>query len=236
MKNFICHSGGCPGADMIWENEGNKYGIETIAYSFSGHIHESKNPKILSYSELNEGFEAVLIADKALERHIERVMYSYVKNLLCRNWFQVKNSEAIYAIGKFLDEKRVKGGTGWATQMAIDNKKPVFVFDQINNKWNIFNYELQKFKVIDYIPPLTKNFAGIGTREINENGVNAIQIILKENLSEKVELVCCKCGRIVTNECHSVHTGKPMCTICCGWGEMKNTLTSSYLKENFIDP
>ena len=25
MNNFVCHSGGCPGADITWENEGLKY-------------------------------------------------------------------------------------------------------------------------------------------------------------------------------------------------------------------
>ena len=89
----------------------------------------------------------------------------------------------VFAIGKFIDKQRVSGGTGWAVQMAIDNKKPTFVFDQPSKKWNKFNYDTQEFEAIDYIPKLTENFAGVGTREIDENGVNAIQTILKENLS-----------------------------------------------------
>jgi hypothetical protein len=31
MKEYINHSGGCPGADMTWENIGNEYGFKTIA-------------------------------------------------------------------------------------------------------------------------------------------------------------------------------------------------------------
>lgn len=229
--NYICHSGGCPGADMTWEIEGNYYGVKTIAYSFYNHVQKGKNQKILTVEELTEGYEHVKIASVGLKRN-PNISSFYVRNLLCRNWFQIKNSESVFAIGKFIDTKTVSGGTGWAVQMAIDNKKTVYVFDQEANLWTTFIYPLGYFVPINEIPKLTENFAGVGTREINENGVNAIQTILKENLSEKVELVCCKCGRIVTNECHSVHTGKPMCTICCGWGEMKNTLTSSYLKEN----
>ena len=57
--SYTCHSGGCPGADMCWENEGNKYGVHTIAYSFGGHKQEGKNRVILTTEQLNEGFEHV---------------------------------------------------------------------------------------------------------------------------------------------------------------------------------
>jgi len=41
---MICHSGGCPGADMEWEREGEKYGVKTIAYSFYNHVHYAVHP------------------------------------------------------------------------------------------------------------------------------------------------------------------------------------------------
>lgn len=181
--NYICHSGGCPGADMEWETQGEPYGVKTIAYSFKGHIQKGKNPKILTGAELDEGYEAVLRANKSLKRNVEYIPY-YVKCLLCRNWFQVKNSEAIFAIAKkFLTKEIVDGGTGWAVQMAVDCQKPVFVFlqDVMGGGW--FRY----MPVVGFeschgeVPKLTKNFAGIGTREINEYGKNAIRKIYEEN-------------------------------------------------------
>ena len=125
MKDYICHSGGCPGADMMWENESSKYGIKTIAYSFYNHIQESNNRKILSIEELKEGYEATKIANKSLKTNINDVIYPYIRNLISRNWFQVKNSDAIFAIGTFADAEHVvvNGGTGWAVQMAVDNRK-----------------------------------------------------------------------------------------------------------------
>ena len=182
--NYICHSGGCAGSDMEWENEGNKYGIKTIAYSFNGHTQYGKNRVILTIKELEEGFEAVLKANLTMKRYPQG-QSTYVKNLLARNWFQVKNSEAVFAIGKFVSDKLVSGGTGWAVQMAIDNKKPVFLFDQINKKWNKFNYELGKFEVMVDIPRLTENFAGVGTREITEDGKNAIKEIFRDNIKNE---------------------------------------------------
>lgn len=42
---------------------------------------------------------------------------------------QVKNSDAVFAIGHLV-RGIVDGGTGWAVQMAIDDGKPVYVYDQ----------------------------------------------------------------------------------------------------------
>ena len=179
---YVCHSGGCPGADLVWENEGAKYGVTTIAYSFRNHVQEGKNPKILTVDELNEGWDNVLIADKTLNKNVKNVTSPYMRNLLCRNWFQVKNSEAIFAAGKMDSEKQVNGGTGWAVQMAIDNKKPVYVFCQTNKTWLYFDYEHKMFWPFHTIPTLTENFAGIGTRDLNAHGIAAIQEICKHNL------------------------------------------------------
>jgi hypothetical protein len=181
MKNVICHSGGCPGSDMFWETEGDKYGVTTIAYSFYGHSQQGKNRKILERDELDEGFEAVKVASVSIGRS-PNVPWPYVKNLICRNWFQVKNSEVVFAVGKFINRKIVSGGTGWAVQMGVDNKKPVFFFDQEGNVWNTYNYTKNEFEVIDYIPKLTQNFAGIGTRELQENGKEAIRKVYETNL------------------------------------------------------
>jgi hypothetical protein len=182
---YTCHSGGCPGADMTWETEGDKYGIHTIAYSFHNHIQSGKNQKILTQDELAEGYRHVEIASIGLKRSLNYPgMYPYVKNLLARNWYQVKGADAIFAVGQFERKtppfKRVKGGTGWAVQMAVDNQKPVYFFDQTSTAWWEYNYVDGLFELMVISPELTKNFAGIGTREITDDGVRAIQQILQQ--------------------------------------------------------
>jgi hypothetical protein len=181
---YTCNSGGSPGADIEWENEGNKYGVKTVAFSFYNHSQLSSNQHVLTLDELKEGFDNVLIANKVLNRNPQGIMYPYVKNLLSRNWFQVKNSDVIFAIGKLMKNRRlVDGGTGWAVQMSIDNKKETYVFDQNTNTWNKFNYETNVFDQIDYIPKLTEKFAGIGTRDISEAGKAAIKEVYKNTFS-----------------------------------------------------
>jgi len=194
-NQYTCHTGGADGSDQIFADESLKYNFKVIAYSFDGHNTDSRNRKILSQEELDEGFEHIKIANKTLKRNTYNLS-KYVKNLLSRNWYQVKNSDAIFAIGTLESRMGIKltaiGGTGWATQSGIDNNKPVFFFDQDDNKWYEFVYEEELKKIgidgpgrfipITFTPTLTENFAGIGTRKINENGVKAIKELLKNKM------------------------------------------------------
>ena len=180
MMTYTNHSGGCPGADMTWETEGYKYGVKSIGYSFLGHTQYSKNSQVLTSAELDEGAEHAKIASFTLKRPWDYLADKrYVRNLISRNWFQVKNSECVFPIGTFVKESRklVNGGTGWAVQMAIDNNKPICFYEQNEGAWYKFFYDKDIFCQCPCIPHLTENFAGIGTREINKNGINAIKII-----------------------------------------------------------
>lgn len=185
MEKRINHSGGCPGADMEWENESFLYGVSTIAYSFKGHTQYGKYQKILTPEELFEGWQNVQIASIGIKRPLFKIQFQpYIRNLLSRNWFQVRNSESIFAIGKFFNDNHniIDGGTGWAIQMAIDNQKETHLFEQNYNKWFKYDYQSGKFEEMNCLPTLTEHFAGIGTRQITENGINAIKEILKYNL------------------------------------------------------
>ena len=181
--DYTCHSGGADGADTLWETEGNKYNVTTVTYSFSGHVQNSPTPRTLTPTELAEGWDNVLIAEQTLKRKVHTINNNdYLKNLLSRNWFQVKNADVIYAIGRFTNIRKIHvgGGTGWAVQMAKDNNKPIYVFNLQNNAWYTWSYQFGKF--LQYFPTLTiesENFAGIGTRRMNEWGVTAIKEIYK---------------------------------------------------------
>ena len=173
-----CHSGGASGSDYIFENESIKKGYKVIAYSFKGHSTKSKNKLILTPEQLKEGFEHIKEANKILNRNLSNLS-PYVKNLISRDWFQVKNSDAIFAVGNLDTEKTVTGGTGYACACAIGNNKSIYLFEQNDNQWYYFDYQSDKFEIYEDQPKLTKNFAGIGTREINDNGINAITNLFK---------------------------------------------------------
>lgn len=181
---YVCHSGGCPGADMAWETAGEEYGVVTHAYSFAEHTQYGKNQVVLTDAELSEGFNRVTLAAKKLKRDVTRTP-SYIKKLLSRNWFQVKNGSSIFAIGTFdtKDKTTVSGGTGWAVQMAKDMGKPIFVYDQDSTTWHQYNYTSQMFEPCEGIPTLTENFAGVGSRDLTDAGMQAILDIYKAAFS-----------------------------------------------------
>jgi len=173
-KDITCHSGGAEGSDTIWESFCMLYGINVKAWSYKTKYHKSINKTEVSEEDFQEGIENIKKANKILCR---KNIKKYI-NLLARNWSQVKYSKEIFAIGKIdsLKEGIVSGGTGWAIAMSIQNSKTIYVFDQDQNCWFKWSYIIDNFIKLDYIPKIqSKNFAGIGTRKINELGKNAIE-------------------------------------------------------------
>lgn len=173
---FHNHSGGADGADTYFDIIGREFGfINHHHYWFKKMNPYSKQEDEISFDEYNEGVKMINKANLKLKRqNIDKYMH-----LLARNWMQVKNSEAIYAIGMLRNSTSVEGGTGWAVQMGIDCKKPVYVFDQLKEQWYWFN---EKEFVCCSTPTLTYNYAGIGTRKINDSGINAIRNLYLKTL------------------------------------------------------
>ncbi|MEM8520627.1 hypothetical protein [Flavobacterium sp. PL12] len=171
---FRCHSGGAIGADIHFEYFGALYGVKTLAYSYQTPYHKSINKVEISESDFQDGIQKIAPANQSLKRKVN------VKhlNLLARNWQQIKNADQVFAVSKiiFKNIECISGGTGWAVQMAIDHHKEIFVFDQVQNAWFEWSYSDSKFCILESCPKITSlNFAGIGIRKINLNGINAIE-------------------------------------------------------------
>lgn len=195
FDNIICHSGGAIGSDTIWENEGVKFNIKTKAYSYKTPKHVSPNKVEISEEDYKEGVIEVNKANKWLNRY---GIHKYM-NLLARNWAQVKYSKQVFAIGTIIKpgEKNTKGyynkgkfdmvdgGTGYAVMMAINHQREVYVFDQARDKWYRWSYSTQQY-VETSIPSISsQDFAGIGTREIKQNGIDAIKSVYELTFKNK---------------------------------------------------
>lgn len=176
-QKFTSHSGGAEGSDTYWSEYGKQFGVVTNNYYAQNQKTQNGNIEI-SQNDLEEGIEKIRKANETLHRKPEK----YIE-FLAKNWPQVKYSNAIYAIST-IDNGLVSGGTAWAVQMAIDAGKPVFVFDQSKNTW--FKYQDGKWVKTD-VPTLIENFAGIGTRKINENGERAIKDVYKKTFKTNVQ-------------------------------------------------
>lgn len=191
LTNITCHSGGATGADFFFfETIGSNYGVKTRAYSYKTKYHTTENKVEISDEDYEEGVIEITKANKILKRFgIHRFM-----NLLARNWAQVKYSEEVFAIGTIVEPGKkgskgfynksdfqvVDGGTGYACMCAVNNSRPLYVFDQDKDKWFRWSYTALKFIELKGTPVITtENFAGIGTREIKPNGILAIEEVYK---------------------------------------------------------
>lgn|SRR5690554_5752298 len=182
-KQYICHTGGAEGTDGYFEYFSKQYGVKTIAYSYKTRFHESVNKRELTEAEFKEGVQQVYIANATLKR---ARINQYLK-LLARNWFQVKYADEVFAITslkKYNGLYEIKGGTAWAVQMAINEQKKIFVFDQSALHWFYFDYYVQNFCLLKIDPKITSvNFTGIGTRSINFFGISAIEQLFKNSFT-----------------------------------------------------
>lgn len=198
INEFVLHSGGANGADTVWGEIGEKYGLKTINHYQHPDKPSPKGNINISEKNIKEGRYKAAAAAKANYGY----QYSSMKDAnLIRDWSQVKHSDAIFAIGHivkkgellFPNQKNdtrvalhtaVQGGTGYAVEMGIQEGKPVYVFDQVRRKW--FKNINGKWGVSE-VPTLTPNFAGIGTRNINEYGIQAIEDVYKNTINQLKE-------------------------------------------------
>lgn len=182
-ENYINHSGGAQGADLEWDRIGREFGV-------INHVHwRPKDLRHLSSEDQGKLLEAVESAAKALARPTHFVGIEWVQ----RNWIPTQKAEAIYAISYILlpgmedarglqnksGKEVVAGGTGWAVEMAIQMRKPVYVFDMNSNVWFTWSYDLEKFDRIG-VPVLTKVFSGIGARNLTPYGIDAIRSVYQK--------------------------------------------------------
>jgi len=175
---MILHSGGANGADHYFQIIGEEFGLITFYHYWYG----KKNPYSKDDDEISENDyqEGIIMVHKA-NSILKRKNYDKYMNLLARNWCQVKYSDAVFAISK-IENNKVSGGTGWACAMCVLIDKPLYVFDQEKEQWFFWNDN--HFEVC-VTPTLTENFAGIGTREINNAGISAIRNLYQKTKNKK---------------------------------------------------
>jgi len=193
LSGYVNHSGGAVGADSYWGRIGEQYGVVSNHYYYGDKTPEG------NFEISGEDYEEGRYESAKAAYYNYGYKYPTMKDhRLIRNWSQVKYSEAIFAVGHlvipgeklFPHQKNdtrvalnaaVQGGTGYAVAMAILHGKPVYVFDQERKQW-YKNIDGKWF--VSEVPVLTKNFAGIGTRDLNEDGKKAIETVYEKTITE----------------------------------------------------
>jgi hypothetical protein len=176
----ICLSGGADGADLMWGMVAGSVGHQVYHFIFPGHRSKAPQSELVVLTP-----EMLAVADPFLERAnktLKRkwpVSNPWVGNLLRRNYYQIRDSESVYAVAAIGKDGLIVGGTSWATTMMIDlhgDNSRVYVFDQTLETW--FSWQ-GLWIPIDRPPVPTGVWAGIGSRDLKQSGKEAIRNLLE---------------------------------------------------------
>lgn len=182
----ILLSGGAFGGDCVFDDCAKKAGHQIRHFSFPNHKIDAKgNAVVLNEEQLKEADPFLKQANNTLKRKIPRANNSYVLNLLRRNYWQIKDTERVYAAAPIdMTDGLLRGGTAWAVEMAIDRRVPeIYVFDLISNTWYRRNIHAKfppqpiwETELFGWQPPKPHGYyTGIGSRELTERGEMAIR-------------------------------------------------------------
>lgn len=173
-QDYTMNSGGAYGGDTYWDVIGRQFGLTKI-----NHFRPADNQR-LSKTLRDRNVKPFSITHEQSNYAREQIKqltgmelpYDVGGELLARNFYQVDKSDGVFAIANITSSyKAVQGGTNMAVQVGIKQGKPVHVYDLNTENWYQYNQSTGRFEVED-TPVLTKSFAGVGTRNIQNYKVN----------------------------------------------------------------
>lgn len=173
-QDYTMNSGGAYGGDTYWDVIGRQFGLTKI-----NHFRPADNQR-LSKTLRDRNVKPFSITHEQSNYAREQIKqltgrelpYDVGGELLARDFYQVDKSDGVFAIVNITSSyKAVQGGTNMAVQVGIKQGKPVHVYDLNTENWYQYNQSTGRFEVED-TPVLTKSFAGVGTRNIQNYKVN----------------------------------------------------------------
>jgi len=181
MKASICtlYHGGLKGAEATFGEMAEQYGVKEVTYTFDGHkLSREKNCVTLSQNELERGDISMELASRMLNRTYYET--DKIRKVLQTIFHMVNSGHQVFVIGTIQDDGSVKGGTGWAVELAKMFNRPLHVFDQPSKKWFTWKSEWQESS-----PKIEYNtFVGSGTRYLSEAGQEAIEKLFADSFTE----------------------------------------------------
>ena len=170
-RAFTLLSGGAKGSEAAFGAAAEHWGLNEVNFSFPGRETERKRGVVeLTTEELERGAVSKAYIKAQLRRSFPQT--EKFQLLLKSIWHQVATASQVFVIGEIQEDNTVKGGTGWAAELARHFRKPMFVFDQSKNGW--FQWDVDVWKPVDSPHIMKTRFAGTGTRFISESGQKAI--------------------------------------------------------------
>ncbi len=176
-KDCTLYHGGLKGAETLFGENAEKYGITETIYTFEDHrLNRDKNAVMLSEEELQRGDISMEIASRMMNRTYYET--EKIRKVLQAIFHMVNKGHQIFVIGTILEDNSVKGGTGWAVELAKLFNRPLHVFDQNHDKW--FTWQEDSWQ--EDTPQITYDtFVGSGTRYLSDSGTEAIDKLFTDS-------------------------------------------------------
>lgn len=172
-------SSGLKGAEATFGETAEKWNLKEVVYSFDSHkLERDKNVVLLSQEELERGDISMELASRMLNRTYYET--EKIRKVLQTIFHMVNGGHQVFVIGTIQDDKSVKGGTGWAVELAKMFNRPLHVFDQPKGKWFTWKNDwVEDTPRIEY-----ETFVGSGTRYLNDAGREAIEQLFARSFGE----------------------------------------------------
>ncbi len=179
LSKYTLFSSGLKGAEATFAEIAEQTGITDVVYSFDGHkLTREKNVIILNKEQLERGDISMELASRMLNRTYYET--EKIRKVLQTIFHMINSGHQVFVIGAIQDDGSVKGGTGWAVELAKMFNRPLHVFDQPQKKWFTWKAGWQEDSPrIEY-----DTFVGSGTRYLSDAGREAIEQLFIDSFSQ----------------------------------------------------
>ena len=178
-QDCTLYHGGLKGAETLFGENAEKYGVQEVVFTFEGHrLNREKNTVTLSEDDLMRGDISMELASRMMNRTYYET--EKIRRVLQSIFHMVNKGHQVFVVGTILEDNSVKGGTGWAVELAKLFNRPLHVYDQPQCKW--FTWKEGAWK--EDSPRITYNtFVGSGTRYLSDDGIAAINQLFAESFA-----------------------------------------------------
>ncbi len=174
-------SGGAPGAEELFGQCAEEWGLQETNYTFDGHQPARTRGLVrLSDTELEQGHVSEVYLNATMHRTYPDT--PVIKKVLQSIWHQVNTAGEVFVVGTINPDLTVRGGTGWAAKLGRHWRKKVFVYDQEKDAW----HQWRNGTWIEEAAPVitATRFTGSGTREVTDKGREAVRNLFKRSFGE----------------------------------------------------
>jgi hypothetical protein len=175
-------SGGAQGAEAAFGELAEKYHLHEVAFTFEERTTDirRRGAVVLGESDLKQGH----VSHAYLQAQMHRTYPNtpQFQKTLDTIWHQVNTASEVFVIGTVLPDNTVKGGTGWAAELAKHTEKALYVYCQERRQWLTWK---DKAWVEAAAPVITKTrFCGTGTRFLSDDGKRAISELFERSFGD----------------------------------------------------